>query len=149
VSLRTFSKAYGLAGLRARPVLARPLTMVDARADDITRMRSTLRRDISRATLTVPSSPPLATISGSSREADEAVPSGTGSMRSGAISGQAATVSSSTAIAAALPWMQTTKKYGLVSPPLQVLQLLGHHRLVTPVLAVPDLTYLLLWVLAQ
>ena len=32
---------HGLAGLRARPVLARPLTMVDARADDITRMRST------------------------------------------------------------------------------------------------------------
>nr|HQV18061.1 exodeoxyribonuclease VII large subunit [Gordonia sp. (in: high G+C Gram-positive bacteria)] len=29
--------------------LARPLTMIDARADDITRMRSTLRRDISRA----------------------------------------------------------------------------------------------------
>ncbi len=42
-------EAHGLAGLRARPVLARPLTMIDARADDITRMRSTLRRDISRA----------------------------------------------------------------------------------------------------
>ncbi|WP_290716024.1 exodeoxyribonuclease VII large subunit [Gordonia sp. UBA7599] len=39
----------GLAGLRARPVLARPLTMIDARADDITRMRSALRRDITRA----------------------------------------------------------------------------------------------------
>ena len=39
----------GLAGLRARPALAAPLTMIDSRTDDIARMRTALRRDVSRS----------------------------------------------------------------------------------------------------
>lgn len=39
---------HGLNGLRARPVLARPFSMIDARADGIDRMRSDIRRDVGR-----------------------------------------------------------------------------------------------------
>lgn len=38
----------GLAGLRARPALARPTTMIDARYERIERMRADIRRDVVR-----------------------------------------------------------------------------------------------------
>ncbi|MEE3848910.1 exodeoxyribonuclease VII large subunit [Gordonia sp. LSe1-13] len=41
-------EAHVVDGLRARPVLARPFTMVDAHADDVDRMRLDIRRDIRR-----------------------------------------------------------------------------------------------------
>lgn len=37
-----------IAGLRARPVLANPFTMIDRRSDDVERMRRDIRRDVSR-----------------------------------------------------------------------------------------------------
>lgn len=37
-----------IAGLRARPVLANPFTMIDRRADDVERMRRDIRRDVTR-----------------------------------------------------------------------------------------------------
>ena len=37
-----------IAGLRARPVLANPFTMIDRRSDDVDRMRRDIRRDVSR-----------------------------------------------------------------------------------------------------
>ncbi|MDG4666051.1 exodeoxyribonuclease VII large subunit [Mycobacterium sp. 236(2023)] len=41
-------EAHTVAQLRSRPVLARPLAAIDARADEITRARSAARRDITR-----------------------------------------------------------------------------------------------------
>lgn len=39
---------HGLAGIRSRPVLAQPFTIVDRRADEVDRLRADLRRDIRR-----------------------------------------------------------------------------------------------------
>ncbi|GAC70493.1 exodeoxyribonuclease VII large subunit [Gordonia soli] len=41
-------EAHGLSGIRARPVLARPHQMVDARWDSVERMRADIRRDVVR-----------------------------------------------------------------------------------------------------